>query len=212
MSEFWEEKYKSIGVTWKFEPAESAIIACKLFTENGFHKVLIPGVGYGRNAKIFADSGMDVTGIEISATAIRLARESGLEFKIHRGPVQRMPFDKEEYDGIFCYALLHLLNQNDRRMFLKKCYDQLRPDGIMVFTLLSKEHKLYGTGQLVSVDRFRIEKGLTAFFYDPVSVEKEFGPYGLIEYQLIDEPVRHLESEEPMKLYHVTCRKKQYPE
>ena len=31
--------------------------------------ILIPGVGYGRNAKVFIDNGINVTGIEISKTA-----------------------------------------------------------------------------------------------------------------------------------------------
>lgn len=55
-----------------------------------------------------------------------------------------MPYGKSLYDGIFCYALLHLLNQNDRRQFLKKCFDQLQPGGMMVFIVASKENKLYG--------------------------------------------------------------------
>ncbi|MDO8930038.1 MAG: class I SAM-dependent methyltransferase, partial [Bacteroidota bacterium] len=184
MSEYWENKYKEIGTQWQYESADSAIIARDLFIKNGFHKILIPGIGYGRNAKPFIESGMDVTGIEISGTAIQLARESGLDFPIHHGSVTRMPFDKVEYDGIYCYALLHLFNLTDRRQLLKNCYNQLRKDGMMVFVVVSKEYKkLYGKGKLVSKDRFWIEKGLTVFFYDSVSIEKEFSPFGLVEYR-----------------------------
>jgi len=209
MSEYWENKYKEIGTQWQYESADSAIIARDLFIKNGFHKILIPGVGFGRNAKPFVESGMDITGIEISQTVIQLARESGLDFPIHHGSVTRMPFDKVEYDGIYCYALLHLFNLTDRRQLLKNCYSQLRKDGMMVFVVVSKEYKkLYGKGKLVSKDRFWIEKGLTVFFYDSVSIEKEFAPFGLLEYSEIDEPVKHLENEEPMKFWRVVCRKK----
>ncbi|HEX7584019.1 MAG TPA: class I SAM-dependent methyltransferase [Prolixibacteraceae bacterium] len=207
MSRFWDEKYKSIGLLWTFEPADSAVRTRDLFAENDIRKVLIPGVGYGRNGRLFVESGFDVTGIEISETAIQLARENGLEFPIYHGSVNQMPFDDTQYDGIFCYALIHLLNQNDRRKFLENCYNQLRQGGIMVFAVVSKEYKLYGNGKLVSQDRFRIDKGLTVFFYDPVSIEKEFGKFGLMEYREIDEPVKHLEHEEPMKFYQVVCRK-----
>ena len=207
MSDFWEDKFQKIGLLWSFEPADSAIFARDLFAEKGFKSVLIPGVGYGRNAKTFIDNGFEVTGIEISETAIRLARENGLAFRIYHGPVKRMPYGKLLYDGIFCYALLHLLNQNDRRQFLKKCFDQLQPGGMMVFIVVSKENKLYGNGRPVSVDRFLIDKGLTVFFYDSATIEKEFSTYGLLEYCEIDEPVKHMPNEEPMKFWRVVCRK-----
>lgn len=209
MSEFWENKFQQIGLIWSFEPSDSTIFAHDLFVKNGLNKLLIPGVGYGRNARLFVESGLDVTGIEISETAIRLARENGLDFQIHHASVKQMPFDKVEYDGIYCYALLHLFNQNDRRQFLKNCYNQLRPNGIMVFAVVSRNNKMYGTGKLVSIDRFRIDKGLTVFFYDSATIEKEFAPFGMVEYREIDEPVKHMENEEPMKFYLVICRKNQ---
>jgi len=194
---------------WQFEPSDSAIIARDLFVRNGLKKVLIPGVGYGRNAKIFAESGLEVTGIEISETAIQMARENGLEFPVFQGSVTEMPFDSEVYDGIFCYALIHLLNQNDRRQFIKSCYNQLQPGGIMVFSMVSKNYqKLFNKGKLVSKDRYWMEKGLTVFFYDEDSVQKEFEAFGLVECREIDEPVKHMENEEPMKFWLVVCRKK----
>jgi len=48
---------------------------------------LIPGIGYGRNAKFFIDNGINITGIEISKTAIDLARQNGLNISIFHGNV-----------------------------------------------------------------------------------------------------------------------------
>jgi len=208
MSEFWENMFQKIGALWQFEPADSTIFARDLFVENGLRKILIPGVGDGRNAKIFVESGFYVTGIEISDAAIRLARENDLKFPIHHGSVTQMPFDDSVYDGIYCYALIHLLNQYERRQFLKNCSDQLREGGIMVFVTVSKNYKMYGNGKLISKDRFRIDNGLSVFFYDSESIEKEFGSFGLTECHEIEEPVKHLENEEPMKFWRVVCRKK----
>lgn len=75
MTEFWEEAFKDKQEMWGFEPAKSAILAKDFFVEHKIKDVLIPGFGYGRNAKIFMDHGMTVTGIEISQTAIDLARK-----------------------------------------------------------------------------------------------------------------------------------------
>lgn len=208
MSEFWEDKYQQIGLLWQFEPADSAIFARDLFVQNGFRKILIPGVGYGRNAKPFIECGFDLTGIEISETAIRLARENGLKFPIHHGSVAQMPFDGSVNDGIYCYALIHLFNQNERRQFLKNCSDQLREGGLMVFITASKGYsKLYENGKPVGKDRFRIQNGLDVFFYDSASIEREFRKFGLVEYREIDEPVKHMPTEEPMKCWMVVCRK-----
>ncbi|HCY41464.1 MAG TPA: SAM-dependent methyltransferase [Prolixibacteraceae bacterium] len=208
MSEFWDNKFQKIGTNWSFEPTDSAIQTSELFAKNNFKTVLIPGVGFGRNAKPFTESGMDVTGIEISKTAIELARENGMDFRIHHGSVLKMPLDKEKYNGIFCYALLHLFNQTDRRKIMQKCFDQLQEKGLMVFVVVSDKNKLFGNGKFVSYNRYMIEKGLTVFFYDSAAIEKEFAPFGLVEFREIDEPVKHIENEEPMKFWMVTCRKK----
>lgn len=208
MSEFWDNMFQKIGSAWSFEPTGSALQVSELFASENFGKVLIPGVGFGRNAKAFVEKGMDVTGIEISETAIRLARENGLNFPIHHGSVAEMPFDDSVYDGIFCYALIHLLNQNERRQFLKNCYSQLHDSGLMVFITVSKGYtKLYKNGTPIGKDRFRIQNGLKVFFYDPESIAKEFGRFGLVDFTEIEEPVKHMPNEEPMKFWMVVCRK-----
>jgi 2-polyprenyl-3-methyl-5-hydroxy-6-metoxy-1,4-benzoquinol methylase len=87
--------------------------------------ILIPGVGYGRNAQIFIENGIKVTGIEISKTAIELARKHyGTDINIYHGSVADMPFDNSRYEGIFCYALIHLLDSQEREKLIHDCYNQ----------------------------------------------------------------------------------------
>lgn len=205
--EYWESRFKSEGVMWKFEPADSALIVLKIFHDAGLHRILIPGMGYGRNARIFHDNGFDVTGIEISASAIQLARESGLPFKMYCGSVTQMPFDNDLYDGIFCYALIHLLSKTERKNFLKNCYNQLKSGGIMIFTVASTDMSLFGSGEQLSKNRFRISKGLEVYFYDNIAVEREFSGVGLTEYRDIAEPVKFMENQEPILMKLVICHK-----
>lgn len=192
---------------WKFEPSDSAISTLDLFRSNGINRILIPGIGYGRNAKIFYDNGFEVTGIEISKSAIEIAQANGLNCIIHHGSVAAMPYDKELYDGIFCYALIHLLNKTERRQFLRSCWNQLRVGGLMVFVATSKEMSLYGSGSCLSKDRYEISKGLKVFFYDSASIKREFSDYGLIDYKEIEEPIKFLEGEQPIKMVQVVCKK-----
>ncbi len=209
MKEFWEKKFTDERTLWGFEPSDSAVLTRDFFVRNKIKNILIPGFGYGRNAKIFHDCGINVTGIEISKEAITMAKtETRLEVKIYQGSVTDMPFDQVLYDGVFCYALAHLLNKFERKQFIKNCFSQLRPGGFMVFTVISRSTGMYGKGKLLSKDRFEIMKGLKVFFYDLESVRQEFGPYGMIESIELDEPIKHMGNEPPLKCIYVKCRKK----
>ena len=153
MTEFWEEAFKARQEMWGSEPAKSAVMARDIFVEHKIKSVLIPGVGYGRNAQIFMDNGMTVTGIEISQTAIDLARNHfGNDLTIYHGSVTEMPFDDKLYDGIFCYGLIYLLDSNERRKLIRDCFNQLTEDGWMIFTAITKDAQTYGQGTLVSKD------------------------------------------------------------
>ena len=144
--------------------------------------MLIPGIGYGRNAQVFMDNGMTVTGIEISQTAIELAQKHfGNELKVYHGSVTDMPFDENLYDGIFCYGLIYLLDKNERVKLIQDCFNQLTEDGYMVFTAITKGAETYGQGTQLSKDRFEMFGGVKIFFYDKQSIGEEFGNTGLFE-------------------------------
>jgi len=208
MTEFWESSFRDKQEMWGLEPADSAIAAVDLFRKNGLTKILIPGFGYGRNAQLFNDNGFDVTGIEISETAIDLAKKNyGDHLKIYHGSVSAMPFDNEIYDGIFCYALIHLLSVKDRAKLIEDCYDQLRPDGYMVFIAISKSDIQYGDGNEISKDTFETRHGVTLFFYDSDSIKKEFGKFGLIESKEINEPAMNVDNKPSRKFWQITCKK-----
>ena len=85
MTEFWEASFRDRQEMWGWAPADSAVDTVELFNGYGLNKILIPGIGYGRNAGIFTDNGFEVTGIEISETAIELAkRHFGESINIRR--------------------------------------------------------------------------------------------------------------------------------
>lgn len=199
MAEFWETNFSEKREMWGLEPANSALLTKDLFVENSVKKVLIPGVGYGRNAQVFRENGMDVTGIEISKTAIELAQKHyGNEMAIYHGSVTDMPFDSNQYDGIYCHALIHLLDEQQRKKLIQDCFSQLADNGYMVFTAISKKAHTYGTGTYISKDRYEIFKGVQMFFYDEESIQAEFGEAGLFEIR---------EIKENFPFYLIVCKK-----
>ena len=203
--EVWERTFAEKRLLWGLKPARSAVLAMEAFVRSGVKTVLVPGVGYGRNAKVFVDQGMTVTGIEISESAIALARsELGLDIRIHHGSVTDMPFDPEQYDGIFCHGLLYLLDAAARAKVLRDCYAQLAPGGSMVFTLISKKAPMFGKGTKLGEDWYEPFPGVTMFFYDEASVQRELGAYGLVEQAEIEEPAH---GGSTLPFIHVFCRK-----
>lgn len=200
MTEFWEEAFKDKKEMWGVEPAKSSVLTNDIFVKSGMQNVLIPGIGYGRNAKVFIDSGMSVTGIEISQTAIDIAKKHfGNDLNIYHSSVSEMPFDKNLYDGIFCYALIHLLDKDERVKLIQDCYKQLSDNGIMTFTTITKHAQTYGQGTCISKDRFELFGGVKMFFYDKETIEEEFAKAGLFEITEVNENY---------PFYLIKCRKK----
>jgi len=199
MTEFWEEAFKDKQEMWGFEPAKSTILTKDFFVEHKIKSVLIPGIGYGRNAQIFMDNGMTVTGIEISQTAIDLAKKHfGNELTIYHGSVTEMPFDDKLYDGIFCYGLIYLLNYEERKKLVQDCFNQLKENGFMIFTTITKNAQTYRQGTQISKDRFELFGGVKIFFYDKETIYEEFADAGLFEVT---------EVTENYPFYLIKCRK-----
>jgi len=186
--DFWEVNFIEKHEMWGFEPSNSAILVKDFFVQNSVKNILIPGIGYGRNAQIFKDNGIAVTGIEISKTAIEMARKHyGSDMTIYHGSVTDMPFDNCQYDGIFCYALIHLLDDKEREKLIRDCYNQLTDNGYMVFTVISKEAPTYRKGKFISKDRYEIFEGVQMYFYDIASINDEFSKAGLFEITEVSE-------------------------
>lgn len=199
MSEFWEDNFVEKQEMWGLEPAKSAVLTKDFFVESSVKNILIPGIGYGRNAQVFKENGMTVTGIEISKTAIQLAlKHYGSDLKIYHGSVTDMPFDNSLYDRIFCYALIHLLDSDERKKLIRDSYNQLSEGGFMVFVAITKEAQTYGKGKFISKDRYEIFEGVKMFFYDEESVHEEFDDFGLFEI---------VELEENFPFFIIKCKK-----
>lgn len=210
MTEFWEKSFSEHQAMWGFEPTESAILAKDFFVEKSIKNILIPGIGYGRNAKVFIDSGIDVTGIEISQTAIDIAKKHyGTAMKIHHSSVTEMPFDENLYDGIFCYGLIYLLNINERQKLITDCFQQLQQNGFMIFSVLSINSPNYGIGKQLGENWFESPQGAKLFFYDEKAIKEEFTNYGLIEFAEIAEPHKNMPDKLPFKFWIIKCYKEQ---
>jgi SAM-dependent methyltransferase len=191
MSLFWEDRYRVEGKIWGDTPSRTAVYACELFRRAHVNSVLIPGSGYGRNARFFYEQGVSVTGIEISPEAVRLARQDNPDIQYHLGSVLDMPFGDKVFDGIYCFNVLHLLMKSERVLFLKKCISQLRKGGVIFFVVFSDREPSYGKGLRVEENTFESKPGRPVHYYSDEDLRAEFDGFRILETGITEDPEEH---------------------
>lgn len=192
MTEFWESAYNGNAKMWGESPTDNAKTVLEILQKRKIDEVFIPGFGYGRNARVFYENGFCVSGIEISETAIKRARRNfGEDVTIHHGSVNDMPFDTAQYQSIYCYSLIHLLNAPNRKKLIHNCNMQLCPGGIMIFVALTVKDHRFGVGVKVEKNTYQSPNGLNLFFYDAETVEDEFGAFNILQATEINEPEKN---------------------
>lgn len=196
MKVYWDKRFKDEGVIWSDNPSQSALSANEKFKSYSIKNVLILGIGYGRNARPFIESGYSVSGIEISDEAVKILNNSNLKLKIdkvYQGSLLDMPFDNKSYDVIFSFNVLHLFLESERHTIIEKCKNMLSPIGLVYFTAISELDLEFGKGIEVEKNTFD-KKGKPVHFFSDTDLRGHFRDFNIIDTGLIDEPEEHGES------------------
>ena len=189
--EYWESRFKAEGKIWGESPSRSAHAAVKLFLANNVKTVLVPGSGYGRNTKLFSASGLDVTGIEISETAYKMAGRFDPHSKFFNGTVMNMSFDNRRYDAIYCFNVLHLFRQLERELFLNQCIGKLKERGLVYFVVFSNEESTFGQGQETEPNTFESKPGRPVHYFTEADLRQYFCNFEIIYIGTIQDPENH---------------------
>jgi len=189
--EYWEKRFVDGGRIWGIKPSKTAYYALELFKKHDLNKVLVPGAGYGRNTKLFTDAYLDVVAIEISESAISIARMFNPKTKYFHGSVLNMPFSNNKYEGIYCHNLLHLFLKDDRILFLKKCYEQLKYDGYVFFVVFSDKESSFGKGKQIEENTFESKPWRPTHYFIESDLKEYFKDYSVIETGIIEDSENH---------------------
>ncbi len=189
--EYWNKRFSDKGKIWGSKPSNAAIYALKLFKNYEIIKILVPGAGYGRHTKFFSKNDYEVTGIEISETALNIAKEFDLESKYVLGSVLDMPFDTENYDALFCYNVLHLFLENQRKIFVEKCYNQLKTNGFAFFTVFSEQEASFGHGIKIEENTFESKPYRPTHYFTESDLLEQFNKFSVIDTGIIEEHENH---------------------
>jgi SAM-dependent methyltransferase len=116
-------------------------------------KVLDVGCGAGTDLARFARGGADATGVDISASAIDLARENfaqqGLTADLREADGEHLPFADGTFDLVYAHGVVQYTSSD--RALVEECRRVLRPGGTAVFQVYNRHSWLNVLSKLMKV-------------------------------------------------------------
>ena len=208
MNEYWDKRYRTEGKIWGESPSRTAGHALELFRQNKVKKILVPGSGYGRNTKLFSASGFDVTGIEISPEACKIAREFDPQTRVNNASALDMSFLQDKYDGFYCFNVLHLFREEARKLFIRQCVARLNKNGIMFFTVFSEKEASYGKGKEAETNTFESKPGRPVHYFTDSDLQEHFKNMEIVATGITEDPEDHGEGPHTHILRYICVRAK----
>ncbi|HEY4511632.1 MAG TPA: class I SAM-dependent methyltransferase [Candidatus Paceibacterota bacterium] len=146
----WEKEYRDRKlVTLDDKPQSSVLKFLKFLKKEEKVRaenmcILDLGCGTGRNANYLALLGNEVTGLEISATAISLAKsrseEKGLTVTYIKGSIGApYPFADNHFDMVLDVTSGNSLTEAEREMYIKETHRVLKSGGYFFVRALCKD-------------------------------------------------------------------------
>ena len=193
--EYWNSIYKKQNY-FGSGATKLAIFAESIIKTKNVKKILDVGCGQGRDAIHFAQSGYDVTAIDISTNAIefvnRISQELGLKnIATHVRDIQEEFAFDQNFDFVYSNLALQFFDLQQLEKILKNISNVMEENSMFVLSTKKEGDKYHKFGN--KVNEFAYEhKGITRYFYPKEMLnnllEKRFGK------------ILHFESEEHTNL------------
>lgn len=111
---------------------------------DGLH-VLDLGSGTGKNSLFLAERGAVVTAMEISNTAIKLAKQMTTDANLrinflHHNIGEPYPFPEQSFDLVLDVISSNSLSEQERQIYIQEVKRVLKPGGLMFVKALCKDH------------------------------------------------------------------------
>ncbi len=175
----WEKEYKLKGKLWR--GVSTSFDFNSVLPQRA--KVLELGCGDGKTlaALVNADSNFKVTGIDISPTAVQLAKEKiGSKAKLIVGNVCDLPFKANYFDAVIAIHVFDHLTNNKRKKAVKEAKRVLKKKGLFLFEGFSTADFRFGKGIEVEANTFRRANNVWYHYFSVDEAKKLFGELKLI--------------------------------
>jgi SAM-dependent methyltransferase len=132
-----QEPHNDVRKFWKFLKKNGGVPATEL-------RILDLGSGTGKHAFYFAKLGAQVTGIEISETALKIAEQIKTTEKLsvqflHSDIGKKYPFEDAAFDIVLDILSSNSLDEAGRATYLRETARVLKPGGFLMVKILCKD-------------------------------------------------------------------------
>jgi len=195
------------GIPWNIEEPPQALVELLETRAVQPCKAIDLGCGMGNYAIYLANQGFDVTGVDISPTAIRIAEENAKQKGIRcrfvvANVLGELDEVRETFDFAFDWELLHHIFPKDRTKYVRNVYKKLSSRGSYLSVCFSEKDKQFGG--LGKYRRTRL--GTLLYFSSEAELRELFDPYFTIQdLRTIQIAGKHI----PHMAVYVFMRKKQ---
>lgn len=159
----WERYYSTLRQLPRRlrQLAPFVVEALPTFKRCMINRVLDLGCGAGRHCVYLAKNGLDVVGVDVSESALRMAnewvrKERLTNVSLIRATMTNLPFSDSRFDAVISVSVIHHAIKKDIVKTMDEVYRVLEKNGVFLTNLVSVKDPRYGTGQKVENNTFRI--------------------------------------------------------
>jgi len=164
----WDNEYKSS--TWK---GHYSLDNIELSSIKG--RILDAGCGSGKYTLPLRMRGYDVTGIDVSTCALKMARTASTKHRLCielvTGSICNRPFSDNSFDAVLCYGVLQHLISKKRELAVSEFRRILTKGGQLFIEVFGKDDMRYG-GTEVEPDTFSRESGIIYHYFNKDELER----------------------------------------
>ena len=141
--------------------------------------ILDVGCGDGRDAAFFAHSGLRVTAVDFSETAIERVKGTGLPIDARVMETTAMDFPDACFDVVYAHLSLHYFDDATTAAIFENIRRMLKPGGHFFVRCKSTKDRFYGEGEKVGEHMFRMTH--VRHFFTPEYMREKLGGFTVVE-------------------------------
>ncbi len=185
----WELAWKE-GRWQELSPPLPAVSEfAEYLKEVGARTVLDLGCGAGRHTILLARAGFQVTGLDVSETALselqaRLGKAGLANVSLVKHEMSELPFIDEYFDALVSTNVLHHGTGSKIKRFLSEAHRVMKRTGAAFIVTLSKKDFRYGNGKRLESDTYLFtegdEKGIVHHFFSNDELQAYFSQFEIL--------------------------------
>jgi 2-polyprenyl-3-methyl-5-hydroxy-6-metoxy-1,4-benzoquinol methylase len=154
----------------------------------GVRRILDLGFGVGRHAILLAKAGFRVDGIDASSNGCDFARQwaaqEGMSLKLRVGDMTTLPYTDGELDAILTWNVIYHGTMDVVQQTIDELARCIKPGGLLVCSLISSRHYMFGQGIEIEPRTFVIpgggEREHPHHYFNQEDIERTFGAFEIL--------------------------------